>query len=110
MILQYEVTMNIKCKYSSYYTNKINAKWNATVENLTNQVADESDLENFCTQVHCIVTTAQHHQCTKLGAGVRGWHGRWELPAQRKAIKKWQGTGSHLKHPPSSPETNQNKS
>lgn len=68
--------MNIKCKYSSYYTNKINAKWNATVENLTNQVADESDLENFCTQVHCIVTTAQQPSVYELnlggGAGQRG--------------------------------------
>lgn len=41
LVLQHEITMNIKCKYSSYYRNKINAKWNATVENLTNQVADE---------------------------------------------------------------------
>lgn len=69
LILQYEATMNIKCKYSSYYTSKIDAKWNATVDNLTNQVADESDLETFCTQVHCIVSTAQHHQGTKLGVG-----------------------------------------
>lgn len=41
--------------------------------------------------------------CTKLGGGGGGhgggdWHGRWEPSAQRKAIKKWQGTGSHLRH------------